>query len=80
MWDIKIILDEGRTDIGSVTATWTDGEEVFTFPLRHEVSDEGMVKFMQKAEAALLVHKGKASIEKSLSTKHTTTANRSKVG
>jgi hypothetical protein len=82
-WIIDVKLDryegEGRTDVGTITATWTEPDgSPFTFSRQHLVSAEGQAKFMTLAEAALLKWRGKATIEKPIASAMTATANRVK--
>jgi hypothetical protein len=82
-WIIEVKLDryegEGRTDVGTITATWTEPDgETFSISRQHLVSAEGQAKFMAQAEAALLKWRGKATIEKPISATMTATANRVK--
>lgn len=80
-WTIDVKLDrfetEGRTDVGTITATWTEPDgSTFTFSRPHDVSEAGQAKFMALAEAALLKWQGRAKAEKPIATAMTATANK----
>jgi hypothetical protein len=82
-WTITVALDryegEGRIDVGTITATWTEPDGgIFTFTKQHLVSVEGRAKFMTLAEAALAKWLDKATIEKPIASAMTATANRVK--
>jgi hypothetical protein len=72
MWDIKVSLDPNPTKkgeprpvnptvpvMGDITATWTEGEEVFTFAGRSAVDPEGQADFIALATEAHKVWKEK---------------------
>jgi hypothetical protein len=53
MWTITISNDEGRTDCGTITATWTEEDgTVFTFSMRSLTDGKGDAEFMEQAVSA----------------------------
>lgn len=52
MWTITVTLDEGREDCGTITGTWTEGADVFTFSMRSLTDDKSKDLFLDLAIAA----------------------------
>lgn len=52
MWKITITLDEGRTDVGTITGTWTEGDDTFTFSIRSLTDEKSQTGFFALATVA----------------------------
>ena len=77
-WIISITLDEGREDVGSITATYADekGTIIDSYSARAETSDAGIEKFMAKANAHLAAVQKKEAKEVELSARAVSIANK----
>jgi hypothetical protein len=49
MWDIKVILDAGDNNVGTISATWTEGTDTFTQSERITLDDSSKAAFIQNA-------------------------------
>ena len=43
MWTIKVKYDADSNDVGTVTASWTEGEELFTYPARCKANVDAFI-------------------------------------
>lgn len=79
VWAIAVILDWDRstyrTDIGTITGTYTDENINFTFSERNSLDMAGLNAFLAHAKAAYLQQKAKETLEASLSAQATTLVN-----
>ena len=78
VWAIQVTLDAGRTDIGTVTGTYTDTANNinFTFSERNSLNVAGLNAFLAHAKAAYTAQQTKAATEATLSAQATTLANK----
>lgn len=76
VWVIQVTLDEGRTDIGTITGTYTDTNINFTFSERNSLNVAGLNLFLAHAKAAYTAQQVKAAAEATLSAQATTLANK----
>jgi len=52
MWKITITLDEGRTDVGTITGIWTEGDDTFAFSARSLTDEKSQTGFFSLATVA----------------------------
>ena len=76
-WTLSITLDPGREDVGTITATYSENDEIVdTFSNRAETSEAGVSKFMIRANAHLAAARKQKTKEVELSVAATAIANR----
>ena len=68
-WTVVVHLDEDKDDVGTVAATWNEGQaDAFTYRRRAVASAGAAVRFKEEAEEALADKQARTVREGQLST------------
>lgn len=75
MWSVTFVRDTEIQDVGSVTATWTQGADVFSFPSERVDGKASLAGFVTRAKHALSVWQAQRAKNETLAAKIATALN-----
>lgn len=75
MWSVTFTRDTEIQDVGTVTATWTQGADVFAFPAERVDGKASLTGFVTRAKHALSVWQAQRTKDAAVAAKIATALN-----